>query len=143
MKEKNPDYRKALEHGFASAQFVQANGAELLDCGPGWADASIEINSQHLQQNRFIHGGLQATLADHTAGAAATTLIEAKQFVLTLDMHIHFLRPAEGEYLVCRAKVLKPGAQFSVVESEVYARKQDAETLVSKATVTVALLGHE
>ncbi|MES2071230.1 MAG: PaaI family thioesterase [Pseudomonadota bacterium] len=143
MNAKNPDYRKALEHGFASAQFVQANGAELADCGPGWADASIEINSQHLQQNRFIHGGLQATLADHTAGAAATTLIDAKQFVLTMDMHIHFLRAAEGEYLVCRAKVLKPGAQFSVVESELYARKQGVDTLVSKASVTLAVLGHD
>lgn len=35
MKTKSPDYRRALEHGFASAQFVQANGAELMDCGSG------------------------------------------------------------------------------------------------------------
>jgi uncharacterized protein (TIGR00369 family) len=142
MQAKNPDYRKALEHGFASAQFVLANGAELLDCGPGWADAAIEVTSQHLQQNRYIHGGLQATLADHTACSAATTLIEASQFVLTLDMHIYFLRLAEGEQLVCRAKVLKMSGLVAVVESEVHAQKQGEETLVSKAVVTLSVMGH-
>jgi uncharacterized protein (TIGR00369 family) len=143
MQIKNPDYRKALEHGFATAQFVQANGAELQDCGPGWAHAVIEVTSQQMQHNRYIHGGLQATLAEHTAGAAVTTLIDAQQFVLAQDLHIYFLRPAEGELLICRAQVIKFSAHAATAEAELFALKEGAETPVAKAVVGLVVLGHE
>lgn len=75
-------------------------------------------------------------MADHTAGSAASTLIQPGQYVLTVEFKINLLRPAAGAKLRCKAQVLKPGKTLSIVESEVFTNK-----LVSKATLTLAVLG--
>ncbi|WP_169730682.1 PaaI family thioesterase [Calidithermus chliarophilus] len=102
--------------------------------GEGWCQTELEVGEQHQQQDGFVHAGVQATMADHSAGTAAT-LIGPGQYVLTVEFKINLLRPARGERLNCRVQVLKPGKSLIVVESEVYTQK-----LVSKATVTVAVL---
>jgi acyl-coenzyme A thioesterase PaaI-like protein len=60
--------------------------------------------------------------------------------VLSIEFKINLLRPARGERLVCRAKVLRGGKSVSVVESEVHAVSEGRESLVSKATVTLAIV---
>ena len=50
------------------------------------------------------------------------------------------VRPARGERLVCRARVLRAGRSVSVVESEVHSVEGGRERLVSKATVTLAVV---
>jgi uncharacterized protein (TIGR00369 family) len=139
MQSKNPDYRKAIEQGFAGAAFVNDIGIRLVDCGPGWCDSRIDISARHLQQGGIVHAGVQSTIADHTAGAAATTLLAADEFVVTVEFKIHLLRPAAGEALVCHAAVLKPGAAVSVVEAEVFALAKGERSLVSKLTGTMSV----
>ncbi len=80
-------------------------------------------------------------MADHTAGAAAGTLIAVGQMVLTAEFKVNLLRPAKGESLFCRAEVLKPGKMLTVVESEVYACQSGEKKLVSKMTATMAVVG--
>ena len=70
----HPRYRELVEQGFAAASFVGDLGIRPLDCGPGWVEAGLDILPRHAQQNGYIHAGVQATLADHAAGAAAATI---------------------------------------------------------------------
>jgi len=37
----------------------------------GECHSSLKIDQRHFQQDGFVHAGVQATMADHTAGAAA------------------------------------------------------------------------
>ena len=113
----HPRYRELVEQGFAAASFVGDLGIRPLDCGPGWVEAGLDILPRHAQQNGFIHAGVQATLADHAAGAAAATLVEEGQTVLTLEFKLNLLRPALCQRLLCRAEVLKAGHQVTVVEA--------------------------
>ncbi len=114
---RNPDYRQMTEQVFHAVPFVQSLGIELLDVGPGWCQTSMAITERHRQQNGYVHAGAQATLADHTAGAAAGTLVAAGETVLSVEFKINLLRPAECEELFCEGKVIKPGKRFSIVES--------------------------
>ena len=70
-----------------------------------------------------MHAGVQATMADHTAGGAAATMIEPDHIVLTVEFKINLLRAAKGERLTCHSQVLKPGSRLIVVESEVLCGK--------------------
>ena len=83
---------------------------------------------------------MQASLADHTAGAAAMTLIPPGHIVLSIEFKISLLSPGRGERLVCRAAVLKPGRTVSFAEARVYGLSGAAERLVSHATVSVAIV---
>lgn len=132
--------REELERVFGAAPFVAEIGIRLLTIGPGHCETELEVEPRHLQQNGFVHAGVLATMADHTAGAAAATMAEPDQSVLTIEFKINLLRAAKGNRLGCRAAVLKPGSRLMVVESEVFCDMAEASILVSKATATMAVV---
>ena len=90
-----------------------------------------------------MHAGVQAALADHTAGAAAATLLREHKLVLSIEFKINLLRPARGESLSCHAKVIKPGVRISVVEAEVFCTSGNSMKMVSKMTATMAIVDPE
>jgi uncharacterized protein (TIGR00369 family) len=123
---------------FSDAPFVRSLGIELVDLGPGWCETELAITDRHKQQHGYVHAGVQATLADHSAGAAASTLIAADEQILSVEFKLNLLRAARADRLRCRASVLRPGRTITVVEAEVYAVQDAGDSLVSKATVTLA-----
>lgn len=125
---------------FHNAPFIAELGIELACAGDGQCETTLEIRPQHLQQDGFVHAGVQSTMADHTAGAAAGTLIGPSEIVLTAEFKINLLRPARGDRLICRATVIKPGGTLMVVESAVFCVLDSTETLVSRLMGTMAVL---
>jgi len=130
--------REELERIFNAVPFVANLGIRLVTVGAGICKTELDVEPRHLQQDGFIHAGVQATMADHTAGGAAATLIEPGHMVLTVEFKINLLRAAKGERLVCRSKVLKPGSRLIVVESEVLCENEGTSKLVSKTTASIA-----
>mgnify|MGYP000733883414 CR=1 FL=1 len=139
MESANPDYQVEAQRVFYEAPFIQSLGAELVELAPGHCHSLIRIDDHHQQQDGFIHAGVQATLADHTAGTAAATLIPAGKRVLTAEFKINLLRAAQGQTLRAEATVLKPGRMLTVAEAEVYTEGEKRQ-LVAKATVTLAIV---
>jgi uncharacterized protein (TIGR00369 family) len=134
------DVRKAIEQGFRDAPFIAHLGVELVDLGPGWCEARLKLENWHLQQTSVAHAGVVATLADHCAGAAASTHLGPGEYVVSVEYKINLLRGARGERLFCRAEVLKRGQTLTVVESEVYAEAGGKHELVAKLNATMAVL---
>jgi uncharacterized protein (TIGR00369 family) len=98
---------------------------------------SLEIRPDHRQQDGFVHAGVIATMADHTAGYAAYTTVSAEFRILTIEFKINYFRPATEETIVCRSKVINRGKKIIVSESEVFSVSGGYEKLVSKAMVTL------
>lgn len=130
----------ALKELFRSAPFVANLGLQLESCGSGECVTTLKVEQRHLQQHGLVHAGVQATMADHTAGAAASTLAPAGFVVVTAEIKISLLRAAKGEQLLCKSKVLKPGKRLSFVESEVFCIASGKEYLAAKATATMAII---
>jgi len=140
MQPRNPDFRTLVQRIFNTAPFVRDVGVELADIGPGWCETVLTLRPEHYQQDDVVHAGVQATLADHTAGAAANSLVDANEIILTAEFKISFLRPARGEILRCRSEVIKAGRHLTTAESDVLAVTADESTLVAKALVTLAVV---
>jgi uncharacterized protein (TIGR00369 family) len=132
--------KSEIERIFLSSPFIADLGVRLDSIAPGECRTSLVLSERHLQQDGFVHAGVQATVADHTAGAAAATLVGPGQYVLTAEFKVNLLRSAKGSHLSCVAKVLKAGSTLTVVESEVFCGTPDEPRLVSKATVTLAIV---
>ncbi len=133
--------REELERIFYAAPFVASLGIRLVTIGSGICETELDVERRHLQQNSLVHAGVQASMADHTAGGAAATLVEPGHMVLTVEFKINLLRAAKGERLTCQSKVLKPGSQLIVVESEILCENGGTSKLVSKTTASIAVVG--
>ncbi|MGH9557345.1 MAG: PaaI family thioesterase [Terriglobales bacterium] len=124
---------------FEKADFLRYLGVELTSVGEDWCESQLAVRDHHRQQHGFIHAGVLATLADHTAGGAARA-VSGDRDVITIEFKINFLRPAVGERLRCRARVLRAGKSIVVSEAEVFALKDGEEKLVAKATETLSVI---
>ncbi len=145
MQVNNPGFDVETRRVFDQAPFIQWLGAELVEFTPGHCFTRIVLQDNHRQQDGFVHAGVQATLADHSCGTAAATLIAANERVLTADFSINLLRPARGHTLMCEARVIKQGKTLTVAEGEVFAISEasgesEQRKLVAKATVTLAIV---
>ncbi len=77
------------------------------------------------------------TLADNTSGYAAYTLMRADASVLTVEYKLNLLSPGEGELLIARGAVVKPGRTLTVCRSDVVVVKDGVEKLCAIAVVTL------
>src|SRR5258706_13197040 len=66
------------------------------------------------QQHGFVHGGVVGMIADSAAGYAAMTMVAASASVLTVEYKVNLVAPADGEKLIARAHVVRPGRTLIV-----------------------------
>ena len=80
------------------------------------------------------------TLADHTCGGAAATVVPQGQDVITVDNKFSFLRPASGQLLYCRAQVLRAGQKLAFVEADVAIERGEERVISVRASSTLAII---
>jgi uncharacterized protein (TIGR00369 family) len=130
-----------VEKIFYLANFIRDLDIRLEHVGAGTCETSLVVQERLRQQHGFVHGGVIATLADHTAGGAARSVSGARD-VLTVEFKINYLRPATGDRLRCTASVLRAGRTMIVAEALVFSSNSGAsnagkEDLVAKLTETL------
>ena len=69
------------------------------------------------QQHGFLHAGVSMTLADHTAGMCASTMLPEHKAVLTSSANFNLVAPGQGQRIVCKATIVKAGKTLIVVDS--------------------------
>jgi uncharacterized protein (TIGR00369 family) len=123
--------------------FISFCGLKAVEVERGGFVSRVSVRQDHRQQDGFIHAGLMATMADHTAGYSAFTVVPESFQILTIEFKINFLRPAFGEALVCYSRVIREGRQIIVAESEVFDVREGSDSSVAKAMVTLMAVPRE
>lgn len=112
-------------------------GIEVISAGAGRFEVELKPGPKHAQREGFVHAGVLATMADHTAGYAAYTLVDENTAILTIEFKINYFKPATGKKILCRSKIIHQGKKILVAESELFSLAGNKEKLVSKAIVTL------
>jgi len=120
-----------------SRGFIGDVGYEVHDYRKGYLESRLKVLNRHRQQDQYIHAGVLATMADHTAGYAAFSLVDEDHRILTIEFKINFLQPAYGHGLICKSRILREGGRILVGESEVFDQRSSGEVLAAKALVTL------
>ena len=123
---------------FREAPFIADLGIEPTFMGDGRCETELVVQPRMLQHTGQVHAGVITTLADHTAGAAAQTMLPPGAVAITAELKISLMRPGKGERLVCSAVVLKPGRSLVFAEAEVHAIDGGVRSLVAKLSATLA-----
>ena len=137
MEESISEHRAAFlaeDYGRGFIKYCQFEAAAMRR---GFFQSKVKIQEHHRQQDGFIHAGVMATMADHTAGYSAFTIVPEDYQILTIEFKVNFLKPAHGDSLLCNSRVIREGSQIIISESEVFDGRKEGEVLVAKATVTL------
>jgi len=117
--------------------FIRHCGLGAVHIERGLFESRVLIGEHHRTQDDFIHAGLMATMADHTAGYAVFTTASERFRILTIGFSINLLRPAYGNALRCNSRVMNKGKQIIVAESKIYDVREDHEAHVADALITM------
>ena len=140
--------QESSDPGFAErvrASFAKQHAMELIRATLPVVDTGrTEIHLPHWagveQQHGFVHGGVVGMIADSAAGYAAMTLVSASASVLTVEYKMNLVAPADGERLIARGKVVRPGRSLVVTQAEVFAVKDGKETLCALMQQTIMVM---
>lgn len=134
---KDPDYAARVRASFNMQQAMQLIGAELVELEPGHAEIHLAHQPKITQQHGYIHGGVVGMIADSAAGYAANTLTPQDTSVLTVEYKLNLLAPADGQRLVARGEVIKPGRTLLITRAEVFAVRDEKWTLCAVMQQTI------
>ena len=125
------DIFNKVAKSFESQAFMRTIGAKLESVEEGRVVISVELKPSMMQQHGFGHAGVTFSIGDSAAGYAALTKMGLRQEVLTSEMKIHLLSPADGKILKAVGSVLKLGKRLLVVQSNIYSVGDKNEKLVA------------
>jgi uncharacterized protein (TIGR00369 family) len=137
---RDPAWEARVRESFSRQPFTASIGAAITALTPGGCEIMVRRRDDLLQQHGFIHGGVVAALADTACGYAAFTLFPADAAILTVEMKVNFLSPANGTALVARAAVKRAGRTLTVVSADLFAVEGARETLAATALATMMCL---
>jgi len=127
------------------ASFERQHAMQLI-CAtlPVVEHGRTEIHLPHWQgieqQHGFVHGGVVGMIADSAAGYAAMTVVSPSASVLTVEYKMNLLAPADGEQLIARGQVIRPGRTLIVTKAEVFALKDGLESLCALMQQTIMVM---
>ena len=120
--------------------YTRHAGVEIVSAEAGRVTLALDKKPELTQFNGFFHGGVVSGLADHAAGAAATTALPAGKIAVTVDLHVNFLSPANGNTLYAKARAIQVGSTLCVVTVEMETESSDGLKPCAIASVTLRVV---
>ena len=133
----DPEFEPRIRASFARQGINETLGARLGRVAAGAVDIEVPFREGVSQQHGFFHGAVMGAIGDSACGYAAMTLTPAGAEVLTIEYKINFLSPGEGERLIARGRVTKPGRTITVCACDVFTVRGGQEKLVATMIGTI------
>jgi uncharacterized protein (TIGR00369 family) len=112
-------------------------GAELAKVTRGAVTIELAIEPRLTQQDGFLHAGVVVAALDSACGYAALTLMPDDAEVLTVELKVNLLAPADGARLVAKGEVLRAGRTLTVCRGDAYAEQGDGRAHVATMLATM------
>ena len=139
-KPNDPDFAARVHASFLNQPAMALIGATMPVIEPGYTEIHLPYRPTITQQHGYIHGGVVGMIADSAAGYAAMTVVPANASVLTVEYKMNLMAPADGERLIARGEVVRPGRTLIVTRAEVFAVKAGRETLCALMQQTIMVM---
>lgn len=139
---RNSDFEAVVRASFAAQGLMGLYGASLTSVAPGAVNLELPWRADLSQQHGLFHGGVTTAIADSACGYAALTLMDPASEVLTVNLSINLMAPADGKRLLARGRVVRAGRSITVCGGDVYAIAADGrESHCATMTATMMRVG--
>jgi len=139
----NPDFETSVRESFGRIALMSTIGARLTTVAPGEAQVALPFREELAQHHGFLAAAALTAIADVACGYAAMSLMPAGVAVLTVEYKVNFVAPAQGERMIARARVVRPGRTVTTCTADVFAVTGGEEKLVATMLATMIQAGGE
>jgi len=116
-------------------KFGDLLGIEFTKFEKGYSQCVLQINENHFNPHKVVHGGVLYSMADTGMGAALYSLLERDELCATVEIKISYFKSVKEGILFCDTKVIHKGKTICALESEI----MNDEILVAKASGTFSI----
>ena len=120
-----------VTRSFDSQSMMKTLGARIHKVEKGKVVIEAPLLPSTLQQQGYVHAGLTFSIGDSAAGYSALTLLPEDQEVMTAEIKINLLAPADGDLMRAEGKVVKHGKRLIIVTSEIHALTNGKKKLIA------------
>ena len=123
----DPDFESAVRTSFDRLTLMRTIGARLEEVSAGEVEIVLPFRDDLTQHHGFMAAAVLTAVVDVACGYAAMTLMPPGSSVLTVEYKANFLAPAQGERMVARGRVIRPGRTITVCAGDVVAVDRGTE----------------
>jgi len=117
---------------------METLGISYTDSGEGFLEATMPVDTRHLQPMRILHGGATAALAESVASAASAAELDGTGlYPVGLDLGINHLRSVSQGVLTARAEAVHLGRSTHLWQIRI---TDDQSRLIALAKLTLMVL---
>ena len=108
-----------LREAINRVPYAQLLGIDFEDATHGAASLSMHPRPELERFGGIMHGGALASLADSASAFAVLSTLDGGEQTVTVDLTLHYLRPATEGKLTAHARVLRAGRRLATVSIEI------------------------
>lgn len=125
---------------FARQGLMAHLGAEMAEVRAGLVTLRLPFRQELTQQHGYFHAGGTSAIADSAGGYAGFTLFPEGSSVLTVEIKLNLIRPAQGAYLEAVGRVIKNGRTLTVCQLDVWGVEGECRKHVATGMQTLICL---
>lgn len=114
-----------ITKSFDSQGLMRTFSARIDRLAAGEVVLSMPITPAIGQQHGVAHAGASFALGDSASGYAALTLMDPQIEVMTVEMKINLIAPANGLRLIATGSVVKPGRRLVITRATIEVERAD------------------
>jgi uncharacterized protein (TIGR00369 family) len=139
----DPEFDANVRRSFEGLTLMRTVGARLQRVAPGEVEIDLPFREDLTQHHGYMAAAVLTAIVDVACGYAAMTLMPSGASVLTVEYKVNFLSPAQGERMLARGRVIRPGRTVTVCGGDVLAVRAGEERLVATMLATMATVRDE
>lgn len=125
------DVEQRIRDSFQRQGLMAHLGATVKEVRHGLVTIRMPFRPELSQQHGYFHAGGTSAIADSAGGYAGFTLFPQDSSVLTVELKVNLLNPAQGDALEAVGKVVKAGRTLTICQLEVFAHNARGRSLVA------------
>ncbi len=120
MSKLNPKHVKAVIDMINQGPYFRHLSMPVKELGNGYSLVELEIGNEHLNPFGGLHGGVYASAIDTAAYWAVYCELDEDVGIISLDLKVDYLAPANTGKLVIKGRSIKIGKTICLAEATAF-----------------------
>lgn len=136
----NENFESVVRELLLGMPYLRWLDLTFVHIAPGEVDFAMPLRRDITFDGKSVQAGPIGSLLDFAGGAAAFTLVPEHEMLATSDFTVKLIAPAVGGRFIGRGRVVAKTGATIISRADVFALKDNAETMIATGLVSMRAL---